>query len=160
MNLLLRYLLTDIPSLARRELMNRFAVFTATLFLAMCAASASADVVVIVSAKSTVNHLTAEQVTKIFLGKTNIFPTGGNAVPVDQTEGNEARDEFYARVVHKTSSQLTAHWARIIFTGDGQPPKLLEDSYAVRKAVAGNPNFIGYIDKDAVDGSVRIILEP
>ncbi len=36
----------------------------------------------------------------------------------------------------------------------------LESNVAVRKAVAKNPNAIGYIDKSAVDRSVRVILEP
>lgn len=132
------------------------------LFLAttMVAANASADVVVIVSADSDITRLTPEQATKIFLGKIDTFPNGNRAVPVDQAEGSAARDEFYSKVVHKNSSQLTAYWARIIFTGDGRPPKLLEGNAAIRKAVADNPDAIGYIDRSAVDSSVRIILEP
>jgi len=132
------------------------------LFLAasMLAANASADVVVVISARSTVTHLTAEQITRIFLGKTETFPNGGKAVPIDQAEGNAIRDEFYSKVVNKSSSQLTAYWARIIFTGDGHPPKLLEGNTSVRKAVADNPNTIGYIDESAVDSSVRVILAP
>jgi ABC-type phosphate transport system substrate-binding protein len=81
-------------------------------------------------------------------------------VPVDQPEGSPIRDEFYTKVVHKNSSQLTAYWAKIIFTGDGRPPKLQPDSMAVRKMIASDPNAIGYIDKNAVNRSVRIILEP
>jgi ABC-type phosphate transport system substrate-binding protein len=124
------------------------------------AASAYADVVVIVSSKSTVKSLTAQQATKIFLGKVVTFPNGQDALPLDQPEGSAVRDEFYAKVVHKNSSQLTAYWAKVIFTGDGRPPNLLADSLAVRKAVAHNPNAIGYIEKSDVNRSVRIVLEP
>lgn len=133
-----------------------------SLFLAvsMFAASASADVVVVVSARSAVTRLTAEQVTRIFLGKTETLPNGGHAIPIDQAEGNTIRDEFYSKVANKSSSQVTAYWAKIIFTGDGHPPKLLEGNMAVRKAVADNPSAIGYIDKSAVDSSVRVILAP
>ncbi|MCX7193662.1 MAG: phosphate ABC transporter substrate-binding protein [Proteobacteria bacterium] len=131
------------------------------LILLLTSFAASADVVVVVSAKSTVTHLTAEQAARIFLGKSNTFPDGGNVVPVDQPEGAAIRDEFYARVASKNASQLTAYWARVIFTGgDSCPPKLLEGNAAVRRAVAGNPNAIGYIDRNALDGSVRVVLDP
>jgi len=130
------------------------------LATAITSADAYADMVVIVSAKSHVTSLTPKQTSRIFLGKVNRFPDGGDALPIDQAEGNPIRDEFYAKVVHKNPSQLTAYWAKIIFTGDGRPPVELESSLAVRKAVATNPNAIGYIDKRDVNKSVRVILEP
>jgi ABC-type phosphate transport system substrate-binding protein len=122
--------------------------------------SAHAEAVVIVSAKSHVTSLTAEQTARIFLGKTSRFPDNGDVVPIDQREGSEIRDEFYAKVVHKDRSQLSAYWAKIIFTGDGRPPEMLDGNVAVRRAVAKNPNAIGYIDKSAVNRSVRVILAP
>ena len=123
-------------------------------------ASAHADVVVIVSAKSSITRLTAAQTTRIFLGKVDSFPDDSDAVPIDQAEGSAIRDEFYSKVVHKNSSQLSAYWAKVIFTGDGRPPEKLESNVAVRKAVANDPNAIGYIDKNAVNRSVRVILAP
>jgi ABC-type phosphate transport system substrate-binding protein len=134
------------------------------LFLLLAASafamSAKADVVVVVSARSSVKSLTAEQTAKIFLGKVATFPNGKIALPIDQPEGREVRDEFYAKVTHKNSSQLTAYWAKIIFTGNGRPPSLLSNNAAVRRAVAKNPNAIGYIDKKAVNRSVRVVLKP
>jgi ABC-type phosphate transport system substrate-binding protein len=132
------------------------------LLLAMTTvtASAHADVVVIVSAKSPVTRLTAAQTTRIFLGKVDSFPDNGDAVPIDQAEGSAIRDEFYSKVAHKSSSQLAAYWAKVIFTGDGRPPVALESNVAVRKAVANNPKAIGYIDKSDVNKSVRVILAP
>ena len=130
------------------------------MILAAFAGSAFADVVVVVSSKNTVRSLTAEQTTKIFLGKVATFPNGQNALPIDQPEGSEIRDEFYSKVTHKNSSQLTAYWAKVIFTGDGRPPKLLSDSVAVRKAIAGDPSAIGYIDKSDVNRTVKVVFEP
>jgi ABC-type phosphate transport system substrate-binding protein len=126
----------------------------------MLVASARAEVVVVVSSKSNITRLTAEQTTKIFLGKVVTFPNGVTAYPLDQPEGSAVRDEFYAKVARKNASQLTAYWAKIIFTGDGRPPKTLADNLAVRKAVAASPNAIGYIDKSVVNRSVRVVLVP
>ena len=130
------------------------------LLLAVPWMAAHADVVVIVSARSPVTSLTAEQTARIFLGKTSSFPDDGDAVPIDQTEGSAIRDEFYSKVVHKNSTQLAAYWAKVIFTGDGRPPEKLDGNVAVRRAVADNPNAIGYIDSRAVNRSVRVILAP
>jgi ABC-type phosphate transport system substrate-binding protein len=141
--------------------LSRHGLILALLFaVSVFAASAQAEVVVVVSSKSTVKTLTAEQTAKIFLGKVVTFPNGQTALPIDQPEGSSVRDEFYSKVAHKNPSQITAYWAKIIFTGDSRPPMLLDDSTAVRKAIAKNPNAIGYIDKSAVNRSVRVVLEP
>ncbi len=128
--------------------------------LCLGAVSAQADVVVVVGAKSSVGALTDDQVGQIFLGKAATFPNGGQAVPVDQAEGAGPRNEFYTKVTGKDAAQVKSYWSKIIFTGKGQPPKEVPGNGDVKKLVADNPNMIGYIDKSAVDGSVKVVLTP
>ncbi|NHZ93492.1 phosphate ABC transporter substrate-binding protein [Massilia sp. CCM 8733] len=120
--------------------------------------AAGAELVVIVSAKSPVASLRADQVADIFLGQVGTFPDGAEAVALDQRIGSALRDEFYARVTSKTPALLKAYWTKMIFTGRGQPPKEAGDSAAVRRMVADNPALIGYIDKAALDPSVKAVL--
>ncbi len=138
--------------------------FPKSVLAAICAAvmtitavPAFAEVVVVVNPKSSVASMTAEQVANIFLGKSNSFPSGGTAVPVD---GPEApwRDEFYTKVTGKTAAQVKAIWARLVFTGKGQPPRELPSAAEVKKFVAGTPDAIAYLDKSAVDGSVKVVF--
>jgi ABC-type phosphate transport system substrate-binding protein len=119
---------------------------------------AFADVVVIVSAKSTASTITEEQAADIFLGKANTLPGGGQAVPVDQPDGSLVRELFYFKVTGKTGAQLKAYWSKQIFSGKGQPPKEAGDNAAVKSLVAGNPNIVGYIDKSVVDATVKVLL--
>jgi hypothetical protein len=49
-------------------------------------------------------------------------------------------------------------WSRLVFSGKGQPPRQLSDSAAVKKAVAADPKAVGYIEKSAVDASVKVAL--
>jgi ABC-type phosphate transport system substrate-binding protein len=132
--------------------------------LAVCALAAlslpaaGADLVVIVSARSPVASLRADQVADIFLGQVGTFPDGAEAVALDQHIGSAQRDDFYARVAAKTPALLKAYWTKMIFTGRGQPPKEAGDSAAVRRMVADNPALIGYIDKAALDASVKAVL--
>lgn len=130
----------------------------AGLCLVLAANSAMAEIAVVISAKNPAGALNPDQVSDIFLGKGGRLPGGAVAVPVDQAEGASLRNEFYEKNSSKSATQLKAHWAKIIFTGKGQPPKAAGDGTAVKKLVAENPNLIGYIEPGAVDASVRVIL--
>ncbi len=120
--------------------------------------AAAADVVVVVSAKNKATTLSKNQVVDIFLGKASRFPDGSKAVPIDQVEGSAVRDEFYLTYAGKVPSQLKAYWSKVIFTGRGEPPKELANSVEVKKRLSENPNAISYIERDAVDASVKIVL--
>lgn len=121
----------------------------ATIF-ALIAASANADIVVVGNPAAAA--LTAEQISDIYLGKSNV------ATPLDQPEAAPIRAEFYKKATGRDAAQVKTVWARLMFTGKGQPPKEMADAAAVKKAVAADPKAIGYIDKAAVDGSVKVLL--
>jgi ABC-type phosphate transport system substrate-binding protein len=114
------------------------------------------DIAVVVNPKAGVDSLSPDQISNLFLGKINSFPNGAAATPVDQSDG-AVRDEFNSKALKKDSSGLESYWAKMQFTGKGQPPKEVGGSADVKKAVAGNPNAIGYIEKSAVDSSVKVV---
>jgi ABC-type phosphate transport system substrate-binding protein len=116
--------------------------------------------VVVVSAKSPITSLRADQVANIFLGKTAVYPTGDAAVPLDMHEDAAVRQEFYAKVARQPPALLKAYWSKLLFTGKGRPPKEMASAEAVKKIVADDPRFIGYIDRSAVDSSVKVVLVP
>jgi ABC-type phosphate transport system substrate-binding protein len=125
---------------------------------ALCAASllfaglAQAEVVVVVGAKSPAATLSKEQASDIFLGKAT------NLTPLDQPESSALRDDFYSKVTGKSAAQAKSYWAKLSFTGKGTPPKEAQNSADIKKQVAENPNLIGYIEKAAVDSSVKVLL--
>lgn len=126
---------------------------------ALClAGAAQAQVAVIVNPKSAVASMTADQVSGIFLGKTNTLPSGATAAPVDQAESAAIREQFYTKVTGKQAAQVKAAWSRLVFSGKGTPPKELASSAEVKKFVAANADAIGYVEKSAVDGSVKAVL--
>ncbi len=136
---------------------NHMAALVAGLAIGLDPASASAEVVAVVSAKSPVATLSKNQVVDIFLGKSSRFPDGNHAVPIDQAEGAVARDEFYLRFAGKSAAQLNAHWSKIIFTGRGRPPREAAGAAEVKKRLAEDPLAIGYLDESQVDASVRVV---
>ncbi|WIT09919.1 hypothetical protein PFX98_13335 [Paucibacter sediminis] len=121
-------------------------------------AAAQAQVAVIVNPKSPTASMTADQVASIFLGKSNTLPSGATAAAVDQPESAAVREQFYTKVTGKQAAQVKAAWSRLVFSGKATPPKELASSAEVKKFVAGNADAIGYVEKSAVDGSVKSVL--
>lgn len=127
--------------------------------LLWCAAAAAsgAQFVVVVSAKNPLTTLRAGQVAAIFLAQTGRFPNGEEAVALDLPVGSALRDDFYSKVASRTPALMKAYWTKMVFTGRGQPPRELPSSAAVRRMVADNPAMIAYIDRAALDASVKAI---
>jgi ABC-type phosphate transport system substrate-binding protein len=117
----------------------------------------ASDYVVVVSPKNPLVSLQQQQVAAIFLGQVARFPDGGEAQTLDLPLGSALRDSFYHKVAGKSPAMMKAHWTRMMFTGHGQPPRELADSIAVRRMVAENPAMIGYIDRHALDASVKAV---
>lgn len=120
---------------------------------------AQAEVIVVVGAKSPVSTLTKGQVSDLYLGKAKDFPSGGAALTTMIAAGG-LKDEFLDKVLSKTDAQARSVWARLTFTGSGSAPKELANSEEVKKLANSNPNVIGFIDKSAVDGQVKVIYAP
>ena len=144
----------------------RFSILTGSLLACLLSSmvpsfACASDVVVIVSAKTPVVTLQQSQVADIFLGQLAFSPSAGKEImtAVDQSVGSTARDTFYRKVAGKTPQLVKAHWAKMIFTGRGQPPREKPDNVAVRKLIAENTNLIGYIDKSELDASVKVVLD-
>jgi len=108
------------------------------------------DIVVIVN--PTAASISKEQIADLYLGRSDAW------IAVDQVVGSVIYVEFYKKLTGRDLAQIKAIWSQILFTSRGVPPKQLADSAAVKKAVAANPKAVGYIEKSALDASVKIAL--
>lgn len=97
--------------------------------------------------------LSKNQIADIYLGKSN------SGTLYDLPEGSDLYATFYDQATGRNVSQVKSTWARIVFSGQAQAPKQLSDSNSVVSAVAENPNAIGYIDKSALNDTVKVLLE-
>ncbi|MBY0557863.1 MAG: hypothetical protein K2P77_11715 [Burkholderiaceae bacterium] len=120
--------------------------------LVLTGIASAAEIVVVVNPKNPATRMFSEQASQFFLGKSTMF------VPLDQSEKSQIRTDFYQRLSGKDISQVKAAWAKIIFTGKGVMPAELHSTAEVKKAIANDINAIGYIEKSAVDDSVKVIL--
>jgi|KBSSwiStaDraftv2_1062776.scaffolds.fasta_scaffold00725_3 hypothetical protein len=122
----------------------------AILGLSLAVNAVAGDIVVIMARSA--EPVTKEQVANIYLGRSFDYK------PLDLPEGTGLHDTFYKRATDRDYSQVKALWARLMFTGHAQPPKVLADAAAVKKAIAADPKSVGYIDSDDLDPSVKVVL--
>ena len=123
----------------------------ASLLAAGCVSiSAQAQVAVVMAPSA--SAMTREQVANLYLGRS------AELTLLDLPEGSATRDLFYKKATDREPAQVKSTWSRIVFAGKGTPPKEVADAAAVKKAVAADPKAVGYIEKAAVDGSVKVVL--
>ena len=115
-------------------------------------ASAGAEIVVVVNPANPASRMFSAQAAQFFLGKSNQF------TPVDQAKDSAIRREFYEKVAGKSLAEVEGLWAKLEFSGRGSAPKTYGSDAAVKKAVAADTSAIGYINKAAVDDSVKVLL--
>ena len=124
--------------------------------MVMFSASAFAEVVVIVHPSNS-SAINAKNVQRIFLGKEKKFANGSAVTPINQASGAAVRGEFDTSVLGRSSTQVSAYWSKLVFTGKGIPPKEVADDAAVVAAVAADATAIGYVDSSAVTGDVKAV---
>lgn len=122
--------------------------------------SAQAGVAVIAHPSTPVSALTQEQVRQLYSGRSTKLPDGTEVQPLDQADGSPARSEFVAKVLGKTEQQVRSYWSRMIFTGKAQPPRQMNNTAEVLRAVATTPGYIGYVDsKDATSDKIKVLYK-
>jgi len=124
------------------------AVSVAAVWASLVGPCLATDLVVIVNPAA--GTLTKDQVSDLFLGKSQAL------TPLDLPEGSPIRALFYPKATRRDLPQVKATWSRIVFTGKGQAPRVLPDAAAIKKAVAADPKAIGYIEKSALDSTVKV----
>lgn len=124
------------------------------LGLLLLTAPVLGEVVVVVHPSNSA-ELNEKSVQRIFLGKERKSSDGSESIPINQAATSAVRADFDASFLRKSSSQVSAYWAKLVFTGKGVPPKEVADDAEVIDLVSKNPSAIGYIDEASLTDSVK-----
>lgn len=127
------------------------------LLTAACLVGAAQAEIAVVVNPANANAVSADDLSRLFLGRSASFADGSKATPLNLAEGQAARDEFDSKVLNRSAAQLKAYWSKLVFTGKGTPPKELADDAAVKAAIAADSSAIGYISSGSVDSSVKVV---
>jgi ABC-type phosphate transport system substrate-binding protein len=117
---------------------------------------ALAQVVIVVHPSNTA-ALDSKLVQRIFLGKEKKFSSGSVTVAVNQSPDSSIRQTFDQDILGRSSSQVSAYWSKLVFTGKGVPPKEVSSDVEMIELVSQNPSVIGYIDRASATDAVKIV---
>ena len=117
---------------------------------------ARADFAVVVPQGSPIQTLSEQEVASIFLGKTNRFPNGDRALPLELND-EQLRQRFYQKVSGKSLIQLKSYWATLVFTGKGKPPRVLRDVADMERNLPNLPGAISYVPEEDVTEAMKVV---
>ena len=112
-----------------------------------------AEIVVVVHPESSIQQLTARQISDLYLGRTR-----GLITIFEQPNDSKERENFFRSLNGMSLQQINAYWARLRFSGEVLPPVALANSRSVLDAVSRNRNALGYIGAHDVTSAVRVVL--
>lgn len=131
----------------------------ATLLFLLAWPAVASEWVVIANHKAGLTRLTQEEVINIYLGRYRRLDSGLTAEPVDQPDDAPLKAHFYRQLVGKRLPEISAYWARLVFSGKTQPPRTASNSEEAFQFVLKHPNALAYIERTKVDGRVVVVFE-
>lgn len=125
---------------------KKYFTFFACLFMMSCIFEQRmyGDIQVIVNPDVVAGNLSISSLRNIFLGKKSYWENGSKIVPVVLKEG-KTHQVFLGKYIHKTPHQFASYWRRMIFTGKGSPPQIVNSEKELLEFVQETFGAIGYI---------------
>ena len=93
----------------------------------------------------------------IFGMRYRTWPDGTPITVYVLDDRDAVHDAFAKKQLGMFPHQLRQAWDRLVYSGTGQAPITVSSELEMRKRVAVAPGGIGYLTKDWVDESVRVL---
>ncbi len=135
---------------------RRLLQFAAAMMVLFALSARAEDIVVVVPADSPVARLSKSQVINLFLGRFKQLPGEGRARPADLVP---LKESFYRRLVEKTPGEISAYWARLVYSGQTTPPAQLASTEALVAWLKSTEGAIAYLPGERVDPRLKVVYE-
>ncbi|MFZ6846348.1 hypothetical protein [Undibacterium sp. RuTC16W] len=129
------------------------------LALTVCARVCAADFVVIANPNSGIEKMSKDDVINIYMGRYRKLASGISAQPLDLANPVSEKSKFYSSMVNKELPEINSYWARLMFSGQGSPPRQVDSVEEIIDIVSNNKGAIAYIDKKKVDKRVKVVFD-
>jgi ABC-type phosphate transport system substrate-binding protein len=140
-------------------------VIFALAFTVACAplltvSGALEEVNVVVNKSNNIAPLSREDVRRIFMGDKSSWPGGKRITVLMLTPDQPERAVILQAVFKMNESEYTKYFLQAAFTGRVlAAPRDLRSAAQMKANLASNPNAIGYLKKEDVDDSVKVVLK-
>lgn len=130
-------------------------IITSLLLLAL-PLMAPAELVIVTGNNSAITSLSENEIRQLFSGQLRSV-SGQRVQPLDLPGNDQNREQFYRKLMGRSPDQMRAYWTRLIFTGQGQPPREVSSTLELTTLAASSPEYIGYLPASQVNERVRVI---
>jgi ABC-type phosphate transport system substrate-binding protein len=119
--------------------------------------AAEDELVVVVSARSSIQSASRDTLRPIFLTTRSTWPDGGKATPLNLPDAHTLRHRFDRAVLRLEPDEAAKYWTDRKIRGGARPPRRLPTPSAVARAVAEDATAVGYVRRSDVTAALRII---
>lgn len=135
-------------------------VFFFLIFTGLSMGVAYADILIITNKDVPETRLTQKQIQEIFLGK-RVQWKDNSKIRFVTIKESIIHGMFLKQYLKKSGSKWKAYWRRMVFTGRGVPPKVINTEAEIIAYVAKTKGAIGYVSSqkisDGNENTVKII---
>ncbi|MFQ5608348.1 MAG: hypothetical protein ACE5GA_10405 [Candidatus Zixiibacteriota bacterium] len=119
------------------------------------ASAESAEIAVIVHEENSMSSLSLKELSRLYLGKTTIFP---DDTRVQLGEDSATEEEFYRVVLNWSPVKVAKHWIKQVFSGaSGSPPHRFKRVRDIADFVDDNRGAICFLSADKLDSTMNVI---
>ncbi len=116
---------------------------TVVLFMGYPMNPAIAEIIIVANSGVQESVISAYDLKQIFLRKKKNL--AGGVVTIAIQKKTDIHTEFLRKFIKKTPSQFKLYYKKMIFSGRGKPPRILQDDAAMLSWVAQTPGAMGYV---------------
>jgi ABC-type phosphate transport system substrate-binding protein len=131
-------------------------IFGTLVFGALFSSQVFADYSVVVHPENTA-ELDSQAVKRIFLGKETAFSNGQVVTVITHAPESAIRVEFDEAMLQRRTAAVTAYWSKLVFTGRGTMPQVVESDQEMIELILENKNAIGFIETSSVTSDVKVV---
>ncbi len=127
------------------------------LFLGLSGPTAhGTELVVIVPASSSIEHLSLKQLARIYRRKILLGPDGIPWHPLNLPVTHPLRKAFSERILGRQPEEMETYWNTQYFKGI-LPPYVVASEEAMQQYVLSTPGAIGYLRPCKINANVKIV---
>lgn len=119
-------------------------MFTLLFMLGAGSSAASADVILVTASDNPIDELDTRQVRSLYKGRLTSV-NGQKLTPLNAAPGSIERNEFLARMMELNELDYTGYWHVRRYSGQGTPPKEVENPTELFTILKQQPDGIGYL---------------
>ena len=121
--------------------------------------SAADDVVAVVRKGTPVaTPISRIALSSIFSMRLTTWPDGSAIRVFVLPDDNPLNSDFCKQILRLFPHQLRIAWDRLVYSGTGQAPVVLNSTQEMENRIANTPGAIGYLPKETKDENLAVLL--